>query len=173
VSPPDDPVIVLASDLAIIELVDDNNEPVPPGTPSAKALVTNLFNSTQPLIRYELPDRFVRHPDAPDHGHLRVTVEGRADSTLQYGDIRVHPIAIHSTLLTSPQVVEYQVQQTVRGIHVDVIGPGGIDEAALCRSLTFTLVTAGLTDPEVTISTTESIDRNPETGKLRRFIQTP
>ena len=46
--------VALASDVAIVELVDDDNRPVPPGVASAKVLVTNLFNHTQPLIRYEL-----------------------------------------------------------------------------------------------------------------------
>jgi phenylacetate-CoA ligase len=65
VSAIDDPIIVLASDLAIVELVDARGRPVPPGTPSAKVLVTNLMNPVQPLIRYELPDRFVRQPTPP------------------------------------------------------------------------------------------------------------
>ena len=90
-SAPDDATIVLASDLAIVELVDEGNRPVPPGTPSAKVLVTNLMNPTQPLIRYELTDRFVGQPDAAEHGHLRVTVEGRADELLGYDGVVVHP----------------------------------------------------------------------------------
>jgi phenylacetate-CoA ligase len=90
-SAPDDATIVLASDLAIVELVDEGNRPVPPGTPSAKVLVTNLMNPTQPLIRYELTDRFVQQPDAAEHGHLRVTVEGRADELLGYDGVVVHP----------------------------------------------------------------------------------
>lgn len=63
----------------IVELVDERNEPVPPGTPSAKVLLTNLYNRAQPLSRYELTDRFVAQPPAPDHGHLRAAVEGRSD----------------------------------------------------------------------------------------------
>jgi len=45
--------------------------PVSPGTPSAAILVANLFNTVQPLIRYRIEDRFIRRPDAADHGHLR------------------------------------------------------------------------------------------------------
>jgi phenylacetate-CoA ligase len=63
-SAPDQETIVLAGDLAIVELVDERNRSVPPGTASAKVLVTNLMNPTQPLIRYELTDRFVQQPDA-------------------------------------------------------------------------------------------------------------
>ena len=42
-------------------------------------LVTNLFNRLQPLIRYELTDRFVAQPPATAHGYLRARVHGRAD----------------------------------------------------------------------------------------------
>ena len=51
-----------ATDMCIVELVDARNRPVADGTTSAKVLVTNLHNRTQPLIRYELTDRFLRHP---------------------------------------------------------------------------------------------------------------
>jgi phenylacetate-CoA ligase len=131
----DDPTIVLASDLAIVELVDAHDRPVPPGTPSSKALVTNLMNPSQPLIRYELPDRFVRQPDAANHGHLRVTVEGRADDLLRYGEVVVHPLVMRSVLVDTPEVVEYQVTQTRRGAHVAVVAPGGVHEPALAARL--------------------------------------
>ena len=45
-----------ATDMCIVELVDEHDRPVPDGVPSAKALLTNLHNRTQPLIRYP------RHP---------------------------------------------------------------------------------------------------------------
>jgi phenylacetate-CoA ligase len=127
-SAPDDPAIVLASDLAIVELIDARDRPVPAGTPAAKALVTNLMNPTQPLIRYELPDRFVRQPDAAEHGHLRVTVEGRADDLLRFGEVVVHPLVLRGVLVDTPEVVEYQVTQTRRGAHVAVVAPGGVHE---------------------------------------------
>ncbi|MGA7052907.1 MAG: AMP-binding protein, partial [Mycobacterium sp.] len=71
---PNDDVIVFAEDGCIVELVDEQNRPVPPGTPSAKVLVTTLANRLQPLIRYELTDRFARLPEVSDHGYLRATV---------------------------------------------------------------------------------------------------
>ena len=46
----------LMSHLCIIEIVDLNNKPVPPGQYGEKILLTNLFNFTQPIIRYEMED---------------------------------------------------------------------------------------------------------------------
>jgi phenylacetate-CoA ligase len=172
-SAPDDPTIVLASDLAIVELVDPRNRPVPPGTPSAKALVTNLMNPTQPLIRYELPDRFVRQPDAADHGHLRVTVEGRADDLLRYGDVMVHPLVLRSVLVDTPEVVEYQVTQTRRGAHVEVVAPGGVHEPALAARLAAALRGAGVPAAEATVESVAAVARHPDTGKSKRFLTRP
>jgi phenylacetate-CoA ligase len=172
-SAPDQEAIVLASDLAIVELVDERNRPVPPGTPSAKVLVTNLMNPTQPLIRYELTDRFVRQPDATEHGHLRVTVEGRADELLGYGDVVVHPLVLRSVLVDTPEVVEYQVTQTRRGAHVAVVAPRGVDEPALAARLAAALGAAGVGAAEVTVESVPAIARHPDTGKARRFIPQP
>jgi phenylacetate-CoA ligase len=85
-------VLVFNTDLCIVELVDSANQPVPPGVPSAKVLVTNLYNLTQPLIRYELADSFVRQPDAPGHGHLQARVHGRADEVLHYQTVASCPL---------------------------------------------------------------------------------
>ena len=43
-------------DFVIVEPVDDTGRPVPPGTTSARVLVTVLFSRTLPLFRYELTD---------------------------------------------------------------------------------------------------------------------
>jgi phenylacetate-CoA ligase len=172
-SAPDDPTMVLASDLAILELVDARGRAVPPGTPSATALVTNLMNPVQPLIRYELPDRFVRQPDAADHGHLRVTVEGRADDLLRYGDVMVHPLVLRSVLVDTPEVVEYQVTQTRRGAHVRVVAPGGVDRPALAARLAAALGGAGVHAAEVTVESVAAVPRHPDTGKSKRFLTRP
>jgi phenylacetate-coenzyme A ligase PaaK-like adenylate-forming protein len=44
------------ADWAILEVVDENFEPVPAGQTGAKVLITNLANYVQPIIRYEVGD---------------------------------------------------------------------------------------------------------------------
>lgn len=51
-------------DLLILEVVDNDYQPVPHGIPGTKLLVTTLFSRTQPLIRYELNDRILLSGDA-------------------------------------------------------------------------------------------------------------
>ncbi len=90
----------LFEDLVILEIVDHNNQPVPPGTYGARALLTTLFRRIQPLIRYELSDNICRsvqeicacgRPFALLEG-----IQGRAAnllsfSTLSGGQVMVNP----------------------------------------------------------------------------------
>jgi phenylacetate-CoA ligase len=169
-SGPDDAAITLATDSCVVELVDADNRPVPPGTASARVLITNLFNDVQPLIRYELNDSFTRQPDDPAHGRPRVTVQGRADDILRYGEAEIHPLALRSVLLSQPDVLDYQVRQTGRGVAVQVLLERGSSVVSLREQLRAALARAGLADPEVSVDAVAALPRDPETGKLRRVI---
>jgi phenylacetate-coenzyme A ligase PaaK-like adenylate-forming protein len=52
----------LNADLAILEVVDNNNQPVPAGVMGSKVLLTNLYNTVQPFIRYEIDDLVTMSP---------------------------------------------------------------------------------------------------------------
>jgi phenylacetate-CoA ligase len=169
-SGPDDPVLAFNSDGCIVELVDEHDRPVAPGRRSAKVLVTNLSNRTHPLIRYEMTDAFVRQPDSPGSGHLRATVEGRADDMLRWEGIDVHPLVIRAVMVKAPEVVDYQVLQTRRGIDVVAMAPPALDVDRLQEHLASALDAAGLVCPEVTVRAVPALERHPETGKLRRFV---
>ena len=120
-SAPGGDVLMFNSDMCIIELVDADNRPVGPGVPSAKVLVTNLYNLAQPLIRYELADSFVLEPSAGGPGHLLARAHGRADEVFHYQAGDLHPHVIRSVMLRSPEVADYQVRQTRTGIEADII----------------------------------------------------
>jgi phenylacetate-coenzyme A ligase PaaK-like adenylate-forming protein len=170
VSAPDDDVLVFASDVCIVELVDDADQPVPLGEASSKVLITNLSNRTQPLIRYELNDSFVRRPDVPEHGHLRATVRGRADDVLRYDDVDIHPLVIRAVMLKAPEVSEYQVRQTARGVAIAAVASAACDTERLCRRVHAALAEAGLANADVEVERVATLDRHPETGKFRRFV---
>jgi phenylacetate-CoA ligase len=167
---PGDDVHVFNTDTCIVELVDAVNHPVPQGVPSAKVLVTNLANLTQPLIRYELADAFVRRPDAAEHGRLRAQVQGRSDEVLHYADADVHPITVRSVIVRTPEVIDYQVRQTPRGVDVSAVTADGLPVDDLVARLRRALADAGLERPDVTVQVVDKLDRHPDTGKLRRFI---
>jgi len=163
-------VLAFNDDMCIIELVDADNRPVGPGVPSAKVLVTNLYNLAQPLIRYELSDSFVRQPGAPGTGHLLARVQGRADEVFHYQAGDLHPHVIRSVMVRSPEVADYQVRQTRTGIEADVIAVGSASPDALCRRLAEALAHGGLSQPDVTVRIAGDLPRCAGSGKRRRFI---
>jgi phenylacetate-coenzyme A ligase PaaK-like adenylate-forming protein len=154
-SAPDDDVITLAEDTCIVEVEED------------RVLITNLENHVQPLIRYELRDRFTVVPGGEA---LRVRVEGRADDVLRFGAVPVHPLVIRSELVATPDVLDYQVRQTPGGVDVDVLAPDGVDADDLRTRITAALEAAGVERPVVAVRAVADLGRNPETGKLARFV---
>jgi len=167
---PDDDVFVFNTDMCIVELVDAANHPVAPGVPSAKVLITNLYNLTQPLIRYELNDVFVRPPDAAHHGYLRACVQGRNDDVLRYDSTDIHPIVIRSVMVRASDVIDYQVHQIPGGINVFAVVAEGLDVDGLTVQLRQALAGAGLDDPHIAVNRVDRLERNSGSGKLRRFV---
>jgi phenylacetate-CoA ligase len=154
-SMPDGEVVRLAEDTCIVEVEED------------RVLVTNLENRVQPLIRYELNDVFTV---VPGEGPLQVHVEGRCDPMLRYGGVDVHPVVVRSELVRTPEVLDYQVRQTVDGVDVDVLPGGDLDTEDLHERLEDALTTAGLPQPRVSLRAVAEMGRDARTGKLARFI---
>ena len=73
-------------------------------------------------------------------------------------------------MVRTQAALEYQVQQTERGIDIRVVLDGELDHAALAASLQQSLRAAGLPEPRVHVHAVTDIVRHPETGKARRFI---
>jgi phenylacetate-coenzyme A ligase PaaK-like adenylate-forming protein len=169
-SAPGDAVVNFAGDTCLVEMLGADNRPAPEGAEAAKVLITNLHNHTQPLIRYELTDRFIRHPTDPKTGLIRATVEGRADDVFRYADLAIDPLVIRTVMVRTPAALEYQAYQTERGVDVRVVLDGELDHAALAASLQQSLRAAGLPEPQVRVHAVTDIARHPETGKARRFI---
>jgi phenylacetate-CoA ligase len=163
----------LPDDLVIIEPVDLDGRPVPPGQPAAKVYLTNLYNRTQPLIRFEIADGLTVLDDICPCGsaHRRITdLTGRADIVFEYDKkVLVHPMALRLALHDERHLTEYQVRQTAHGVCVKVVTDdrGSLDQ--IRDRLARTLRTAGLPDPEVTVEVVDRLERLAA-GKLRQFI---
>jgi phenylacetate-coenzyme A ligase PaaK-like adenylate-forming protein len=168
-SEPGGTVITFATDNCLAECVDDEGRPVPDGVPSAKVLVTNLHNLTQPMIRYELTDRFTPAGTSPG-GALRARVEGRSDDVFRYAEASVHPFVLGAPLLHAPAVREYQIRQTERGADISAVIDGDFDPATVMTAVERSLREAGLAGPQVRICRVGALDRDPMTSKIRRFV---
>ena len=171
-SEPGGTVLTFAGDTCLAECTDDEGRPVPDGVPSSKALVTNLYNLTQPLIRYELTDRFTP-AGTSEGGALRASVEGRSDDLFRYAEASVHPFVIGAPLLHAPAVREFQVRQTEHGADIAAVIDGGFDQPAVAAAIEQSLRQAGLARPQVGFRRVGALDRDPMTSKVRRFVPLP
>lgn len=162
----------LPDDLVIVEPVDATGRRVPPGQPGEKILLTNLYNHTEPLIRYEITDAMtlVDEPCACGCNHRRITdIRGRTDSFFLYpGGAAVHWIGMTTVLLADPAVIEMQFTQTHRGAVVSVVGRSPCDVDAIESGLVDLMAKSGLNDPAVTVRQVDSLERM-WSGKLRQF----
>jgi len=168
-SEPGGTVLTFAGDTCIAECTDDEGRPVRDGEASSKVLVTNLHNLTQPIIRYELTDRFTPAGTSAG-GALRASVEGRSDDLFRYAGASVHPFVIGAPLLQAPAVREFQVRQTELGADIAAVIDGDFDHAAVTAEVERSLRQAGLARPRVGFRRVGALDRDPMTSKARRFI---
>jgi phenylacetate-CoA ligase len=163
-------------DLCILEAVDECNRPVPPRTPGAKILVTNLFNRVQPIIRFEVSD-LVTLDDAPcSCGRTLqriVALDGRSDDILELsgpnGRVLLHPIHLRSVLGVDPAVLQYQVtlHQASLDVHVvlaEAAPPGVLGQ--ITGALRRALIGRGA-DVAVTVRAVAVIPRENGPGKLK------
>ena len=170
-APPGSDVFDFASDLAIIEFVDRDDRLVPTGHAADHVLVTNLYNTTQPLIRYRIDDVMTPVPPSPDHGHQRATLQGRNDEEFHLGDVTVHPLTIRSLMATNPRISEFQIRLERDEIHIDLVGTD-LDLRDIQAGVRTALASIGAPDTAVVANAVEGIARDPNTGKAKQFITT-
>jgi phenylacetate-CoA ligase len=171
--PCDDSGSHLSDDLLIVEAVDEDGRTVAPGERSAKVYVTNLFNRSLPLIRYEITDEvtIVTEPCACGSAHRCVAgMRGRLDDVLVYGRRRVHPHVFRSALSRHAGVIEDQVRQTPQGASIIVRCGAPVELERVRAQLADALAGAGLTRPTVDVTAVERLDRDPAPAKPKRFV---
>jgi len=170
---PADDGLRLHDDHVIIEPVDADGALVEPGQPCDKVFVTTLSRRAFPLIRYEITDQLLAPTPRPGSPFgWTGSIDGRADDSFRYGSPELHPALVRAALAKAG-VVEYQAQQTQRGVGVQVIPGPSTNTDALREALRRALDRAGLTDPEVTVEAVSGLPANVKTGKLPRFVRLP
>ena len=109
------------ADWAIFEVVDENYRPVPPGQLGKKVLVTNLANTVQPFIRYEVGDQVMMAVEPCSCGSRlpRIDhVEGRAAETFWIFDGMRHQLVsggiFNAAVDSLKEIREWQAIQTER-----------------------------------------------------------
>lgn len=168
------------ADWAILEVVDQDNSPVPPGQPGKKVLVTNLYNTVQPFLRYEVGDVVTMSPQTCPCGcplPLVLRVEGRTDEVIW---IRVgnqykllHPYVLVDFLDEYPPVGWYQIIQTERNRFLLRVQPA--PKRTLSMEELRQVIDRGLKHFQLDgllqfdIEITDQVMPDPRSGKLRRI----
>jgi phenylacetate-CoA ligase len=172
--------IHLFEDTSMLEVVDNEHRPVPDGTPGTRYLLTNLYNKTLPLIRYEVTDLLCRAIDPCGCGRpfaLLSGIGGRADDLLHLkrasggGEIAVAPMLVSLVIESFLGVREYAVKHDPDGIHIRVVVPDAVDRERIVRGLPERLCAditrQGAVAPPVTLSIVDHLDRGARPmGKL-------
>lgn len=166
----------LFDDMCIVENVDEDYRPVAPGEVGARLLVTNLFNRTQPLIRFEVSDLVSVEPEPCPCGRtlMRVqSLEGRAEDVLSLGGVHVHPLQF-GIVTADPDVREFQVVQQGDSLRLRVALRNGATDAParLQARVGARLEELGVPRPSVEVETVEALERSPG-GKLQVVVAAP
>ena len=157
---------------AIVEVVDEDNRPVPPGTLGSRVLLTNLVNRAQPLIRYELSDavQLEAGPDPSGRPFDRIArIDGRSDEVLHLPGadgrraVAVHPYRLRAPFVRLLDVLQYQVVHRANGLLVRIVvrdsAPRDVPERVRA-AVDDALADAGAAVP-VSIEVVEEIEREP------------
>ncbi len=167
-------------DWLIVEPVDKDNRPVPDGVQSDKLLLTNLFNFTQPFIRYELTDRVVMHHEPCSCGSALpwLTLEGRTDDVVTFmqdgREVKIAPIPLYATLkevhcLRRFQLLVYPGNRIAMRL---IPAEGIVREDAFTQvktALQAYLATQGVTEVTMTLSDEEP-QQHPGSGKFKHVM---
>ena len=167
-------------DWIIVEPVDKENNPVTDGELSDKILVTNLFNYTQPFIRYEITDRVRMYHEKCKCGDGApwLTLEGRTDDIAIFKEgekiIKVPPLALYATLKEVHEIQRFQLvihennRIEVRMIPIENITVNEAFEKAQQVIKTF-MATYGVTTVECILSD-QLPKQHPKSGKFKHII---
>ena len=169
------------ADWAILEVVDDAYRPVPAGTPGRKVLITNLANTTQPFIRYEIGD-VVTMATEPCRCGSRLPrverIEGRAADTFWVREGNRSRQVINSVFKNAfdyaREVREWQAVQTDRNrvvVRLELLPGAEFDRPHARNALDRQLGMYGFQGLlEVELEVVPRLAADPKTGKFRRMV---
>ena len=167
-------------DRLILENVDADNRPVPPGVFGAKVLITTLWSRTLPLIRYEITDSLRETVGPCVCGRVsRVidAVQGRTEDVLRFrtiagSDIDIQPNVFHHIMDTVP-TTGWQIVQEHDSVRVLLSGlPDGEQPQAVADAIGHALSAAGALVPRIFVELVTTIPKSAS-GKAPLITTAP
>jgi phenylacetate-CoA ligase len=168
-------------DLGVVEVVDEDNRPVPDGTLGHKILFTSLFGFTQPVIRYEISDMMVLAPEPCPCGQpfrRILAINGRNDDVLYLQgrtgrQVAVHPVHFWNVLESFEDIRQYQVVHEPDGVCLRLMFEEGNGNTAssVREQLARKLHTLGVDRPSIRVELVTTLeDRSRHMGKWKNII---
>ena len=168
------------ADWVVLEPVEADFSPTPPGRTSHSALLTNLANRAQPIVRYDLGDSItvLAGPCACGSPLPAIQVEGRRDDmvslTARDGTIvRLLPLALSTVVEEAAGLHRFQILQTAADRLALRLDPHEASDrtaawAAAARGLRDYLGRQSLPDVVLTLERDLPARGDPRSGKLRQ-----
>ncbi len=170
----------LNKDLAVLEVCDEHNRPVPDGQPGRKVLLTNLYNYTQPIIRYEIDDIVtVQKPTGPNPTMPVIqAIAGRNNDRMcirrNGEEVEIPVFVFAASFHPIFDLAEFQVRRDQPDhfeIWLQPLPGKTLDLDEIRRSLNAKLRQEKLEDyVRFDFKVVEHIGADPKTGKRRRYI---
>lgn len=166
------------ADWVVLEPVDADYRPVPPGTQSHTVLISNLANRVQPILRYDIGDRILERPDPCPCGNPlpAIRVQGRTADILTFSTEQGEKVTIPALMfeiVDTPGIELFQVVQTTpKSLRVRLRPATGADPDRVGQAVQAE-ITRLLTERKLDRVTVERAEEPPEQspgGKYRAVI---
>lgn len=164
---------VVNSETLFVEILDENNQPVPHGT-SGRIVITSLYNKAHPLIRYDLGDTGILAPESTFKKPILQQLIGRTNDVATLPSGKTVPgltfyYVTKSVIEDDGNVSEFVIEQTA----LDYFRIFYVSERVLTSEETETIKKALYTYLEpglnLTFEKVAVLDRSNR-GKLKQFI---
>ena len=165
----------LLTDHTLVEVVDEHDRPVTPGTPGHHLLVTSLLNRTLPILRYRLDDLVTLSAEPCPCGRpfpLVVGLDGRSDDVLRLpgrtgAAVALHPLALRSPLARIAGLKQYRIVHAGGSLLVEVVAAEAAVAETVAKALRQVLEVQGIEGVTVDVRRVEAIARHAASGKFK------
>lgn len=166
------------ADWVVLEPVDADYRPVPPGTQSHTVIMSNLANRVQPILRYDIGDRILERPDPCPCGNPlpAIRVQGRTADLLTFSSEHGEQVTIPALMfevVDTPGIELFQIVQTApTNLRVRLRLTAGADPNRVWQAA-HAEITRLLTERKLDHVTVERAEEPPEQspgGKYRQII---
>jgi phenylacetate-CoA ligase len=157
-------------DLLLLEVMDQQNRPVPRGEYGTKLLVTTLFSRTQPLIRYEMNDSVRLSAEPCSKCGLPFTfikgIQGRVEDALSMqgskgGLVLIQPLVFNRVMDILPVSGWQVIQETDSSLTVLLSGArNGIRDDAISDMIRKELALEGVVISLIRVQRVNEIPKN-------------